>query len=99
MDGTAETGEPFEYAAREAAKALPPLGRPFAYNFPLLHTLRARVGCRSLLLFTAYDAQGGAAFGHAVRLELREWLETQHGTFVEAAATPLSDLMNDESAI
>ena len=92
VDGTSETGEPTDYASREANKAQAPVGRSFNYNEPLFNVLRQRVRCPSLLLFTAYDAQGGASFGHAMRVELCEWLETHHGYYVEGVATPLDAL-------
>ena len=91
VDGTSETGSPFEAWQIEANKAdTPPLGEAFNYNASLFDVLVRDVGCESLLLFTAYDSSGAAStHSHAVRAPLIEWLEDSYAVHVEGVATPL----------
>lgn len=88
VDGTSETGEPIEAARIKANCTLhAPLGRAFNWNEPLFCALQSN-GCRSVMLFTAYNAKGAGNCWHPLRCELCEWL-TARGIHVEGVATLL----------
>lgn len=60
--------------------ALPPLNRPYNFNFPLFDALERApdVDRSSIWLFTAYDATGVGLPGVVLRCELLDWIAEAH---------------------
>lgn len=91
VDGTVETGEPCVGSEQYANLSVPPLGRPYNYNFPLFDALEGAshvVDLSSIMLFTAYDARGAGNTTVVLRCELLDWLEAERpGLKVVGVAT------------
>lgn len=95
VDGTCEFGEPTEFEERQRVLDKPPVGRPYVYNLALFEALKAAgPHFRSVQLFTAYRAGGGASTQLGVlRCELVDFLRA-NGFEVLGVVTLLDPIYN-----